>query len=196
MKTMFLTACLLLFDGLPAFGKTGHAQPDDPQYTADGELRLPVNYREWIYLSSGLGMTYGFVESGANSLLGERFDNVFVSPQAYREFLATGTWPDKTILIMEVRSSASRGSINKGGHFQQGLVGLEAHVKDQSRFPAGWEFFGFGPVARTGKPEGAKSSCQTCHSTNGAVDSTFVQFYPTLLPVAKSRGTLRPGLAK
>lgn len=172
------------------------ARQDEPQYTSDGQLKLPDNYREWIYLSSGLGMTYGFVESAVNTVAGERFDNVFVTPQAYRAFLAAGTWPDKTMFIMEVRTASSKGSINKGGHFQEGLVGLEAHVKDQSKFPGKWEFFGFSPTALTGKPQGAKSSCQTCHSANGAVDNTFVQFYPTLLPVAKAKGTLRPGIVK
>ena len=169
---------------------------DEPQYTTDGQLQLPDNYREWIFLSSGLGMTYGFVDSAVNTVAGDRFDNVFVTPRAYRAFLATGAWPDKTIFIMEVRTAASKGSINNGGHFQEKLVGLEAHVKDQSKFPSKWEFFGFSPAARTGKPQGAKSSCHTCHSANGAVDNTFVQFYPTLLPVAKAKGTLKPGIVK
>lgn len=172
------------------------ARLHEPQYTSDGQLKLPDNYREWIFLSSGLGMTYGFVDNATNAVAGDRFDNVFVTPWAYRAFLATGTWPDKTMFIMEVRTSASKGSINKGGHFQEGLVGLEAHVKDQSRFPTKWEFFGFSPVARTAAPQGAKSSCQTCHSTNGAVDDTFVQFYPTLLQIAKAKGTLKPGIVK
>ena len=36
----------------------------------------PDNYREWVYLSSGLGMTYGLVEKVANPSA-EKFDNVF-----------------------------------------------------------------------------------------------------------------------
>jgi len=32
---------------------------DGPQFTPDGQLFLPKDYREWVYLSSGLGMTYG-----------------------------------------------------------------------------------------------------------------------------------------
>jgi cytochrome P460 len=188
---------VLLLASLACLNLAGQqARPDEPQYTSDGQLKLPDNYREWIYLSSGLGMTYGFVESAGNTVMGDRFDNVFVTPQAYRAFLATGTWPDKTMFIMEVRASSSKGSINKGGHFQEGLIGLEAHIKDESKFPSKWEFFAFSPTARTGKPIGAKSSCQTCHSTNGAVDNTFVQFYPTLLPVAKAKGTLKPGIVK
>ena len=31
---------------------------DAPTYTADGKLVVPVNYREWIYLTSGIDMTY------------------------------------------------------------------------------------------------------------------------------------------
>ena len=63
------------------------AQPYEPNYTPDGQLMRPDNYREWIYLSSGLGMTYGLLESAVNGLVGQRFDNVFVTPEAYRSFL-------------------------------------------------------------------------------------------------------------
>jgi hypothetical protein len=65
------------------------ARANEPKYTNDGQLMLPDNYREWIYLSSGLGMTYGVVEGVANGILGQRFDNVFVTPQAYKSFLQT-----------------------------------------------------------------------------------------------------------
>jgi acyl carrier protein phosphodiesterase len=34
------------------------------------------------------------------------------------------------------------------------------------------------------------ASCYSCHAQHGAVDTTFVQFYPTLLPIAKAKGTL------
>lgn len=193
MKRKSLLLLSLLGLALPA---QPPARPDEPQYTADGQLKLPANYREWIFLSAGLGMTYGFVDSAVNTVAGDRFDNVFVTPQAYKAFLATGTWPDKTMFIMEVRTSSTKGSINKGGHFQQELAGLEAHVKDQSRFPTRWEFFGFSATARTGKPQGANSSCHACHSAHGAVDDTFVQFYPTLLPVARAKGTLKSAPGK
>ena len=34
------------------------------------------------------------------------------------------------------------------------------------------------------------ASCYTCHEQHAAVDTTFVQFYPTLLPVASEKHTL------
>lgn len=163
----------------------------DPRFTSDGQLIRPDNYREWVFLSSGLGMTYGFVEhTGDNP--SPRFDNVFVEPKAYKAFLETGSWPDRTAFALEVRSSASKGSINRGGHYQEGMVGLEVEVKDESRFPNKWAFFDFsGPGTKAAKAIPTGASCYSCHSSNGAVDNTFVQFYPTLLPVAKAKGTLK-----
>jgi hypothetical protein len=171
------------------------AGPDEPRYTSDGRLMRPENYREWVFLSSGLGMTYGLAEKVADPSQ-QRFDNVFVTPKAYKAFLQTGTWPDKTMFALEVRYSATKGSINKGGHYQEGVAALEIHLKDQKRFPTKWAFFGFGVADQTGKPFPANSACQTCHARSGAVDETFVQFYPTLLPVAKARGTLKPEAEK
>jgi Cytochrome P460 len=170
------------------------AQPagsDEPRYTSDGHLVRPENYREWVFLSSGLGMTYGLAEKVPDPAQ-QRFDNVFVTPKAYKAFLQTGAWPDKTMFALEVRNSATKGSINKGGHYQEGVAALEIHLKDQKRFAGKWAFFGFGPTDQNGKPFPANSACQTCHAKSGAVDETFVQFYPTLLPVAKAKGTLKP----
>lgn len=187
MKTQFILLLSLLATTLSA----QKAGPNDPRYTGDGQLMRPDQYREWVYLSSGLGMTYGLVEPVTNAS-SERFDNVFVTPEAYKVFLQTGTWPDKTMFALEVRYSASKGSINNGGHYQEGVAALEIHLKDQKRFPAKWAFFGFGTADQTAKVFPANSACQTCHAKNGAVDETFVQFYPTLLPVAKAKRTLKP----
>jgi hypothetical protein len=162
---------------------------DDPQYTGDGMMRLPAHYREWVFLSSGLAMTYG--PAGQTNAQGNpRFDNVFVSPAAYKSFQKTGTWPDKTILVLEIRDSGTDVSINKGGHVQTNLSAIEVHVKDASRFKGGWAFFGF-DKGTTAKLIPATANCYSCHAEHGAVDTTFVQFYPTLIEVAKQKGTLK-----
>src|SRR5439155_26639066 len=33
------------------------AAADGPQYTSDGRMQYPRDYRQWVFLSSGLGMT-------------------------------------------------------------------------------------------------------------------------------------------
>jgi Cytochrome P460 len=162
------------------------AAQNAPAYAANGDL-LPIgNYREWIYLSSGIDMSYS-----AKAADMTMFDNVFVNPASYRSFLSTGTWPDKTVLVLEPREAKSKGSINQHGHFQgTEVMGLEVHVKDEARFPGKWAFFDFDSPEKNGTliPQGAP--CYACHAAHGAVDTTFVQFYPTLLPIAQTRKTL------
>lgn len=162
---------------------TALAESDAPQYSADGKLLLPRDYREWIYLSSGLGMEYN-----PNGTPGSEFTNVFVKPSAYRAFLSTGRWPDRTVFVLEERSSATKGSINLGGHYQTGLDGIAASVKDDKRFPEKWAYFSFANDAPPAPPN-PRTACFDCHKPHGAVDNTFVQFYPTLKPVAEKYGT-------
>lgn len=157
------------------------------RYAGNGDLIKPTDFREWVFLGAGLGMTY--TEPGANPNPSPSFTNVYVNPTSYREFMKTGKWPDQTMFILEIRGSASEGSINLGGRYQTTIRAIEAEVKDRSK-PGGWAFYNFGAkldqVAALPKTE----RCYECHSTKAAVEQTFVQFYPTLLEVAKQKGTL------
>jgi hypothetical protein len=153
------------------------------KYTAQGELILPSDYRQWVFLSSGLGMTYSNDPNAHPS-----FGNVFVNPPAYAAFLKTGVWPDKTVLLIESRASGSNAS-NRDGRFQTTLLGFEAHVKDASR--GGWKFYSIRPDALSGKAPARSEVCFACHEKNAATDTTFVQFYPTLIEAAVKKGTYR-----
>lgn len=157
-----------------------------PKYTADGKMIFPANYREWVYLSSGVDMSYRQDMQMDHSM----FDNVFVNPEAYKYFVANGTWPDKTMLVLELRKAGTKSAINKAGHYQTTeMMGREVHVKDESRFPGKWAFFGFDSgVPSTQLP--TEMDCYSCHQQHAAVDTTFVQFYPTLIELAKKKGTL------
>ena len=175
-----------LFVAMAAFNQSAAPAKDAPTYNDKGQLNLPENYREWVYLSTGLDMSY---TPGANPDH-HMFDNVFVNPASYKKFQETGTWPDKTMLVLEVRGAESKGSINQRGNFQNGdVMGVEVHIKDEAKFPGKWAFFSF-DNAKVGNLFPAGAACYTCHQAHGAVDTTFVQFYPTLLPVAKGKGTL------
>jgi Cytochrome P460 len=164
-----------------------------PEYTDAGEMKLPDHYREWVYLTTGFDMSY----NPEGMQMGHHmFDNVFVNPEAYRAFVETGKWPDKTTFVLEGRRAEGRGSINQKGNYQgSDVMGVEVHVKDEARFPGKWAFFGFGD-GKTAKMIPTTATCYSCHSDHGAVDTTFVQFYPTLLPIAKSKGTLAEGYLK
>jgi tetratricopeptide (TPR) repeat protein len=166
-----------------------------PRYNATGELLRPENYREWIWLTSGVGMTYGPAAANPGSI--QMFDNVFVDPEAWRSFQKTGVWPEKTMFVLEIRYSRSEGSINKGGRFQTDVAAVEMAVKDSSKFPEErWAYYNFptvgGDAAQSAKALPKTAACYACHNTNGAVESTFTQFYPTALEIAQSKGTVRP----
>ena len=171
---------------------TAGAATAAPIYTASGELAFPADYREWVYMSSGLDMSYR--EGGREGGTGtdhSMFDNVFVDPAAWASFKQSGHWPDKTMFVLETRVAASHGSINKHGQFQTGqTMGVEVHVRDEARFKGGWGFFAFDGTAPAGQIP-YEAECYACHKANGAVDTTFTQFYPIAKPIAVKAGTFR-----
>ena len=166
---------------------------DGPTYTASGELVRPLDYREWVYVTSGVGMTYGPAQPATGQPA--FFDNVFVNRASYRAFMQTGKWPDKTMFLLEIRRGEVNVSINNGGQTQGEVVALESAVKDGARFPdGGWGYFTFGRggALPSAAPLPATASCYNCHGNNTAVENTFVQFYPTLMDVARKMGTVKP----
>lgn len=194
-KPFVLVTAGLLIAGLAL--RASHTQAatgssSSPQFTPDGKLLRPEGYRRWAYVSSGFGMSYN-ANAGGNGA--PAFTNVFVSPSAYDYFLANGKWPDKTMFVLEIYSSTSHGSINKSGSYQQTLQGLDVEVKDETRFADKWAYFGFeGEEKATSATTPSKNDCWKCHDANGAVEHSFVQFYPELLKVAREKGTIKPGV--
>jgi Cytochrome P460 len=166
------------------------AIPDAPAFTADGRLKYPADYREWLFLTSGLDMSYN---PSATAAAQSVFDNVFVNPSSYRAFVKTGTWPAGTTFVLENRGGEGNHSINKRGKTQTvEVTGMEIHVKDAK---GEWAFYSFEDKV-SAKLIARPASCYTCHEAHGAVNTTFVQFYPTLMPIAKEKATLSPEFLK
>jgi hypothetical protein len=164
-----------------------------PAYNKEGAMLFPKHYREWVFLSSGVDMSYIPAAQASDH---PTFDNVFVNPEAYAQFVETGTWPNKTVLVLEGRAGMEKGSINHRGHYQgTQVMGIEVHVKDQARFPDKWAFFDFDNEV-SGSLFPKEAACYSCHAEHAAVDTTFVQFYPTLLPIAKQKQTLSASYLK
>ena len=194
---MMTTAKAFVFVAMILVSMISDVVPDAPrgvvlEYTSDGQMKFPEHYREWVYLTSGFDMSYN--PGGASDH--HMFDNVFVNPEAYKAFVETGTWPDKTVMVLEVREAQGKGSINQRGNFQSGVMGVEVHVRDAARFAGKWGFFGFDDGKKTSEVIPQTASCYACHTAHAAVDTTFVQFYPTLLPIAKGKRTLSEAYLK
>jgi hypothetical protein len=186
LRPLAVLVCALMVSA----GSEMKTAPPEVSFTADGKLNFPENYREWVYLTSGLGMSYSAQASDH-----PMFDNVFVNPTAYKAFLATGTWPDKTMLVLELRGAEAKQSIDQHGHSQSEVMGVEVHVKDD-KLPGKWGFFAFDDGPKPAKMIERSATCYTCHEAHAAVDTTFVQFYPTLIGVAKAKKTLSAAYLK
>lgn len=185
-KQIVSTVSLFLLTLLPGAQSASAPISDAPAYTADGSLVTPTHYREWIYLTSGIDMSYTAQTGKMDHSI---FDNGFVNPTSFRSFQTTGTWPDKTTMVLEVRRAENPVSINKRGHTQSTeIMGIEIHVKDHGA----WRFYDLSGNDAAAKLIPPPATCYSCHQAHGAVDTTFVQFYPTLLPLAKEKKTLSP----
>jgi len=177
---------------------------DGVSFNASGAVVRPQDYREWVYVTSGLGMSYApeaLAAAAAAAAVGQArppvFDNVFVNRQSYRAFLQSGRWPEGTMFILELRRGERHVSIDTGGQTQGAMMGIEAAVKDSTRYAStgGWAYLGFSGangLTDSAMPNPPTASCYACHRDNTAVENTFVQFYPTLFEVAQRLGTVKP----
>jgi hypothetical protein len=201
MTTATLRAGTALLALLGASQVSLAAAAEAPVFNAAGELERPADFREWVYLTTGLDMFYGpAARREADGTRASVFTNVYVTPAAYREFMRSGAWPDKTMFILEARRAETAASIDNVGKSQGALLAIESAVKDTARFrdagSNGWGYFSFdggdGATKATAKALPTSATCYSCHAANTAVDNTFVQYYPTLFEVAKRLGTVKP----
>jgi hypothetical protein len=171
-----------------------------PRYTADGQLLRPAGYESWVFVGSNLGLAYRRdlpARAGAESGRADppQFHNVYISPPAYAQFLATGEFPDGTILVMDRFAAADKEprGIVSDGVFNGDRRGLEVAVKNLSR-PDGkttpWAYYDFTDASdpaktRTSAPAFPDERCESCHRQHASKDNVWVQFYPVLRRTAK-----------
>jgi hypothetical protein len=158
-----------------------------PRYDAEGALLRPRDFYTWVFVGASLGLNYSADghESGPGT-----FHNVYTQQEAYRQYLATGSFPEKTMLVMPIYKPAQKVSINHQGYFEGDLADLDVSVKDQEHFPEGWAYFNFtgagGKLLDKAKAF-PKTMCYSCHREHGAHDNVFTQCYPVLRETKNSR---------
>ena len=158
-----------------------------PEYTASGDLVLPKNFHEWVYVGSPLtpnalnGGEAGFPE----------FHNVYIEPGSYEIYKRTNQFPEGTILFKELQLTlpaenpdGSRTEASGRGYFPGKLNGADVTVKDSKRLAEtnGWGYFNFNhhePKAPTAKAR-ANDECAFCHRASAKKDDVWTQFYPLL----------------
>ena len=82
---------------------TGKATPTGsrylPEYTASGDLILPKNFHEWVYVGSPL--TPNALNGGKANF--PEFHNVYIEPGSYEIYKRTNQFPEGTILFKELQ---------------------------------------------------------------------------------------------
>ena len=173
-------------------GSVGAQAAAAPSYTAAGELLLPSDYREWVFVGTSLGMTYGPAKRNGPSV----FENIYVTREAYRAFMQSGKWPEKTMFVMEGRSADLHELLANTGQSAGEALFIEASVKDSTRYSdTTWAYFNYGSgkqPSASAKPIPKTASCYACHNLNTAVEYSFAQFYPAVFEAAKRFGTVKP----
>ena len=184
--------------------KTHNPPVQSKQAQAGPQLLFPDDYRQWIYLSSGLNMEYKDDKpSSCKEGDCQMFENAFVRPEAYKTFLQEKVWPVGTVFMVERRCAVQKASIDTKGTTQSRLTLIAASQKTAEN---GWNYYVFSkskepltcigpdPSFATERADPVSNSadpklCWNCHKQNGLKDNTFIQFYPTLKPLiaAKSK---------
>ncbi|HLJ09819.1 MAG TPA: cytochrome P460 family protein [Planctomycetaceae bacterium] len=162
-----------------------------PQYTADGELKRPTDYRTWVFVGANMGLEYRDDDAKdppprkdqAHVKVGN-FHNVYINPESYRHYMKTGEFPQKTMLVLDIYKGEKGDpkSVVAEGLFPGNESGFAMAVKNSAR-PDGsttdWAYYDFGVDKQSAKalPDRA---CYDCHLQHANEDNVWVQFYPTL----------------
>jgi Cytochrome P460 len=159
------------------------------EFTADGKLKQPVDYRKWVYV--GEVITPNDMNGGEATF--PEFHSVYMDPESFAEYEKTGKYRDGTVLIKELSSVGSKKAPSGNGYFQGEFTGLEAAIKDSKRFkdePDNWAYFSFGhkyPL-KAEVAKNAVAACSQCHQDNAKkTDLVFSQYYPVLRAAAPKK---------
>jgi len=189
LRTLFHVAAITA--GLAATGDVvaeGSASIGAATFNPQGELVLPENFREWVFIGAPL-TPHGLNDGKAGF---PEYHHVYVNPDAFAVYQRTGEFPDGTVIAKEL-VLLQKGDFKDGsklapsgrGFFAGEFQGMDVMVKDSKRFKDtnAWGFFNFGhhspPYLKAATPAPAES-CASCHSANAGKDMVFKVNYPVL----------------
>jgi hypothetical protein len=155
------------------------------EFTADGKLKQPENYRQWVYV--GTPLTPNELNGGAAPF--PDFHAVYIDPESYAEYQKSGKFRDGTVMVKELVAVGAKEASSGKGYFMGDFIGLETAVKDSKRFkdePGNWAYFTFGHHYPLKKEAAAQptAACNSCHEGSAKQDYVFTQYYPVLRAAA------------
>jgi hypothetical protein len=149
-------AAALVLTGAAVFAQTSSTESSLnrtrylPEYTESGELKLPKNFNEWVFVGSPL--TPNALNGGKANF--PEYHNVYIEPGSYEIYKKTGEFPEGTIFFKELQLTlpaenpdGSRTEPSGRGYFPGKWNGADVTVKDTERYAdsGGWGYYNFNP---------------------------------------------------
>src|SRR5947199_8270083 len=132
-------------------------------------------------VGSSTGLSYATAPPPAAGAAPGMFHNVYVQPWAYREFVRTGAFPERTMFVLSFYEASRKSAPARAGFYEgDRMPGMEVHLKQRGIDKTGWGFFGFGDGAAPATMIPGAAPGYSCHATEAAHDQVFTQFYPPL----------------
>ena len=160
--------------------KGGHAQQN--VVDASGNLRVPADYRT-SYQFLGTWSIAADTGQGAKAI-----HDVYASPGTIAAYQNSGHFPDGTVLVKEVFTTATAPMTTGTVSHVETLKGWFVMVKDsKDSHPGnalwgngwGWSWFDADQPTRTTSTD-FKKDCLSCHIPAEATDWIYTQGYPAL----------------
>ena len=161
--------------------------PEDhlPRWTADGELKRPESWQEWVMVGASIGLNYSeedFEPVPSDDGGPGSFHNIYMQPWSYRHFRETGELPEGTMFILSMFSPSKNADPARGGWYEEGPGFLaEIHLKQEDLHESGWGFYGYVMDSESASMIPGETACYSCHAQEAMYDHVFVQFYPALV---------------
>jgi hypothetical protein len=121
------------------------------------------------------------------------YHNIYLKPEDYAAYLSTGTFPEKTVLVMDVYQPQQRDAnrVVTAGSYNGKSLGIEVAVKNSNRpdrRTTDWAYYDFADRSGNGhfptdKAAEADKDCYACHKAHAGSDNVWVQFYPVIRDV-------------
>lgn len=156
-----------------------------PYVDGEGSIRIPEDYREWVFL----GSWHIAPEKGVDDAAGVAgFHNVYTQLGTVKAYRETGQFPDGAVIVKELLKTET-GDLTTGEvSWATEIEGWFVMVKDtQGRFPKnplwgggwGWVLFNSDKPRQT-VTKNWRTDCLGCHAPAKRTDWVFVEGYPVL----------------
>lgn len=161
-----------------------------PYVDGEGKIARPADFRaNWVHLGTWVVTSQaatGPDQGGTSHANG--LHEVYTQPESLKIYRKTGSWPDGTVLILEVRpiqwDDLPTGHVMYAGDETEVSVMIKDNTnrfKGRPHWGDGWGWALFQPK---GSPASVstdyKNDCLSCHEVAKDADFVFVQGYPIL----------------